>query len=93
MNGRKLEQPLVRFAVATLISALSACAHAPAAREQMSVLDVLDSQPQHSSVGPMSCAARNATFVCEKSTRLDPGRSCRCVDPRAFENGGRALRF
>jgi hypothetical protein len=92
MNGRKLEQPLVQFAVATLICALSACAHAPAAREQMSILDALDSQQQPSAV-PTSCAARNATFVCEKSTRLDPGRSCRCVDPRAFDSGGGAFRL
>jgi hypothetical protein len=92
MNGRKLEQPLVQFAVATLICALSACAHAPAAREQMSILDTLGSQ-QQPSVDPTSCAARNATFVCEKSTRLDVSRSCRCVDPRAFDDRGGALRL
>lgn len=92
MNGRKLEQHLVRFAVATLIGVLSACAHAPAAREQMSILDALDSQKQQS-LGPASCAALNATSVCEKSTRLDAGRSCRCVDPQAFSSGGRSLRL
>jgi hypothetical protein len=59
----------------------------------MSILDALDNQQQSSQQGPVSCAALNATAVCEKSTRLDAGRSCRCVDPRAFNSGGRALRL
>lgn len=85
MNGRNLEQHLIRFAVATLIGALSACAHAPAARQQLSILDALDSQPQQSSSGLAACAGRNATLVCEKTMRFDPGRNCRCVDSRAFD--------
>ena len=94
MHGRKLEQHLMRYvAVATLTAVLAACAHAPAAREQMSILDALDSQQRHPSLGPASCAALNTTAVCEKSTRLDAGRSCRCVDPRAFDTGGRPLRL
>ena len=92
MNGRKLEQHLVRFAVTTVFGVLAASAHAPAAREQMSILDALDRQ-QQLSPGPASCAALNTTAVCEKSARLDAGRSCRCVDQRAFDNGGRALRL
>lgn len=95
MHGRKLEQRFTRFvALATLVAALAACAHAPAApREQMSILDALDSQQQQFAPGPASCAALNTTAVCEKSTRLDAGRTCRCVDPRAFSSGGRPLRL
>ena len=94
MHGRKLEQHVIGFAaVAALVFALAACTHAPAAPEQMSILDALDNQQQYRSLGPASCASLNTTAVCEKSTRLDAGRSCRCVDPRAFDNGGRAPRL
>jgi hypothetical protein len=91
MKGRKLTWNFARIAVLGVAAALIACAHAPAAREEMSILDAL--QTHQSSLGPASCAALNATAVCEKSTRLDAGRSCRCVDPRAFDSGGRALRL
>ena len=91
MNGRKLARSFARFTVLCVAGALAACAHAPAAREQMSILDALDNP--RPSLGPASCAALNATAVCEKSTRLDAGRTCRCVDPRAFGSSSRALRL
>jgi hypothetical protein len=91
MNGRKLARDLARCAVLGVAGALVACAHGPTAREEMSILDAMDNQ--RSSLGPASCAALNATAVCEKSTRLDAGRTCRCVDPRAFGSSSRALRL
>jgi hypothetical protein len=91
MIGRKLTRSLARFAVLGVAAALAACAHAPAAREEMSILEAVDSP--RPSLGPASCAALNATAVCEKSTRLDAGRTCHCVDPRAFGTGSRALRL
>jgi hypothetical protein len=91
MNGRKLTREVARISILGVVSVLAACAHAPAAPEEMSILDALENQRM--SLGPASCAALNATAVCEKSTRLDPGRSCRCVDPRAFSSGARALRL
>src|SRR5262245_48666701 len=72
MNGRKLTRELTRIVILGAIAALTACAHAPTAREQMSILDALDNvDNQRMSLGPASCAALNATAVCEKSTRLD----------------------
>ena len=91
MNGRKLTYRVARIAIFGVVTTLAACAHAPAALQETSILEALDGQQR--SRGPGSCAALNATAVCEKSTRLDAGRSCQCVDPQAFSNGSRALRL
>ena len=91
MNGRMLARRIARIASLGVIAALVACATAPAARQEVSILDAIDTQ--QSSLGPASCAALNATAVCEKSARLDSGGRCRCVDSRAFDKIGRALRL
>jgi hypothetical protein len=91
MNGRTLIRRTARIASLGVVVALVACASAPAPPQELSILESIDAQ--QSSLGPASCAALNATAVCQKSTRLDSGRNCRCVDPRAFGNGSGALRL
>lgn len=87
MNVGKLMRAVTHFAVVGVAAALASCAHSPPAK-QMSIVDMLDKQSQ----SPTSCAAMNATAVCEKSTRLEGGHDCRCVDPRALTGEG-AFRF
>jgi hypothetical protein len=89
MNGRKLIPGVACVAVLGILGALGACAHAPQTQE-MSILDAIENH--RSSVGPASCAALNAAAVCEKSTRLDRGRNCGCVDPRSIA-GGQAIQL
>jgi hypothetical protein len=89
MNGWKLNCGVARITVLCLVGIIAACAHAPAT-QHLSILDALDRQ--EASRGPASCAALNATAVCEKSTRLDGGRDCRCVDTQAI-TGARAFRL
>jgi hypothetical protein len=55
----------------------------------MSILDALDN---HQRLGPTSCAALNASAICEKSTRLGSTRNCGCVDAAALTDGT-AFRF
>jgi len=90
MNGRKLTCGIARITVlGVVVGALGACAHHPST-QRLSILDALDNQQSHR--GPASCAAMNATAVCEKSTRLDGISECRCVDTRALTGAG-AFRF
>ena len=92
MNGRKLTSGVAHIAFLGVIATVAACAHAPGMQEEVSILDELGDQ--RSSLGPASCAALNATAVCEKSARLDdPIRRCHCVDPEAFSRGGKVFRF
>jgi hypothetical protein len=81
MNGWKL----ARLVPVGVVAVLSACAAAPPAHQEMSILDALDAQ--RSNLGPASCAALNTASVCEKSTRLDRGRNCGCSDPHAIADG------
>jgi hypothetical protein len=85
MNGWKLTRGIAQVTVLGIAGALGACAHHPAT-QQLSILDTLDNQ--QSSRGPASCAALNATAVCEKSTRLDGGHNCRCVDTKSITGAG-----
>jgi len=85
MNGWKLTCGIAWITVLGVAGVLGACANHPAT-QQMSILDALDNQ--QSQRGPASCASMNATAVCEKSTRLDGGRDCRCVDTRALTGAG-----
>jgi len=85
MNGWKLTSGIARMSVLGVAGALGACAHHPST-QRLSILDALDNQQSHR--GPASCAAMNATAVCEKSTRVDGGRDCRCVDTRALTGAG-----
>lgn len=89
MNGWKLIRAVTRIAVPGVVGALASCAHAPPSKE-MSIVDAIERQ--QASQTPASCAAMNATAVCEKSTRLESGHDCRCVDPRALTGEG-AFRF
>lgn len=88
MNGWKLTRKVDRIAILAVVGAIAACAHAPT--EDLSILDALENQ--RLSHGPASCAALNATAVCERSTRLDGGQDCRCVDTNAITGTG-AYRF
>lgn len=85
MNGWKLNCGVARIAMLGVVGVIAACANAPAI-QRLSILEALDQQ--QSSRGPASCAALNATAVCEKSTRLDGGRDCRCVDTEALTGAG-----
>lgn len=85
MNGWKLTRKIARITVLGVASVIGACAHAPPT-EPMSILDALDNH--QASRGPASCAALNATAVCERSTRLDGGQDCKCVDTREITGTG-----
>ena len=85
MNGWKLTQRVARIAILALVGAIAACAHAPPPQD-LSILDAIENR--HLSRGPASCAEMNATAVCEKSTRLDGGHNCRCVDTKALTGAG-----
>jgi hypothetical protein len=85
MNGWKLTRGVARTLVLVVIGVIAACAHAPPTQE-LSILDSLENHPL--SRGPASCAEMNATAVCEKSTRLDGGHNCRCVDTKALTGAG-----
>ena len=90
MNGWKPARAVARIALAVIVGVLSACATAPnAPRQEMSILDTLDN---HQQLGPTSCAALNASAICEKSTRLGSTRNCGCVDAAALTDGT-AFRF
>ena len=83
-------QDLAEYGIAlAVIGVIAACAHAPPP-EDLSILDSIENH--HLSRRPASCAEMNATAVCEKSTRLDGDRECRCVDTRALTGAG-ALRL
>ncbi len=93
MNGWKIARAGVGLALLGIVSSLSACAGAPSARQpsarqEASILDVVD---RRQAVGPVSCAALGASSICEKSTRLDKGHNCGCADPQAITDG-RAFR-
>src|SRR5690348_7181930 len=89
MIGWKLTRAVARLPVLAVIGVIAACAHAPPP-EDLSILDSIENH--HLSRRPASCAEMNATAVCEKSTRLDGDRECRCVDTRALTGAG-ALRL
>lgn len=85
MNGWKLTRGITWTPVLAVIGAIAACAHAPPTQD-LSILDSLENQ--RVSRGPVSCAEMNATAVCEKSTRLDGGHDCRCVESKALTGAG-----
>jgi hypothetical protein len=89
MNGWKLTRRIDRIAILGVAGAVVACTHAPPPQE-MSIVEAVETS--RLSAAPASCASLNATTVCEKSTRFDSGRNCRCVDARALTDA-HILRF
>jgi hypothetical protein len=84
MNGRKIFSAGARLALLGIAAALSACATAPSAHQELSILDAVDRQR---SQAPVSCAAMGISAVCEKSTRLGAARNCGCADAHALADG------